>query len=530
MNRKIVYANAVVLLLLTGFCFLYPAIRGIVSMMDSALGGPGIPKVAWRLHHNLTPRYAAWAKARIESSRAENLSTQNISGTEWPLFGSCFYLWGTEDLQAAWEAGDHSDGSEPGVYAREAIIAASELVIDPKQAAWVRKHWGAGYLTRENVFYRILYIAALTSREKLLQDGVHTQLLREQVDSFASELDASRTGLLDYYPGECYPGDVMDAIACIRRADAVLGTDHSDFARRSLRAFTGPNLDRHGLPPYSAIATTGRPVSEARGCGNSYVGLTSPELWPDQAKAWFESYDHNFWQEKYTISGYREHAKDVPHTEWLMDVDAGPVITGQGVAACAFGLGAARKNGRFDRAYPLSMELMAEMWELPNGVLAGPRFLSNATDAPLLGEAGHLVVAHGPAYTGIPRQNRWLYPGIHFYSSGQCGVPGAFAGRGSRPHVSEGQTRSNASRLLPTNSVGLLGRLHGPDLGFPMDPILMGRTPLPLGRAKPSRAIADEEMMGFFRLSSGFGESDAGPSYDFGVLPLPICLPCQLGS
>lgn len=32
-------------------------------------------------------------------------------------------------------------------------------------------------------------------------------------------------------------------------------------------------------------------------------------------------------------------------------------------------------------------EMLATSWELPGGILAGPRVLSNATDAPLLGEA-----------------------------------------------------------------------------------------------------------------------------------------------
>jgi hypothetical protein len=60
------------------------------------------------------------------------------------------------------------------------------------------------------------------------------------------------------------------------------------------------------------------------------------------------------------------------------------------MAACAFGVGAARKNGRFDRAYPLAAEMLATVGELPNGVLAIPRLLSNLSDAPMLGEAAIL--------------------------------------------------------------------------------------------------------------------------------------------
>jgi hypothetical protein len=120
-----------------------------------------------------------------------------------------------ENLQSAWETGDHTAGEEPKAFAKDAIIAASELVIDPKHASWVKKHWGDDYLHRENVFYRMLLIAALTSREKLLHDAAHIDMLRDQVETFANELEASKSGLLDDYPGECYPGDVMAALVCI---------------------------------------------------------------------------------------------------------------------------------------------------------------------------------------------------------------------------------------------------------------------------------------------------------------------------
>ena len=266
MIRKIILANSLIAASLAAALLVYPSVRAGLDLQDPALKKPGIPKVDWRLMRHLSPRYAAWAQERVALGRAESLSTNDISGTEWPLFGSVFYLWAIENLQAAWEAGDHTAAVEPKVFCKDAIIAASDLVIDPKHASWVEKHWGTNYLHRENVFYRMLVMAALTSREKLLHDGAHLDLLRDQVETFSKELNDSKSGLLNDYPGECYPVDVMAAIACIRRADAVLGTDHSAFISRSLRAFIGPRTTRLKLPPYMAEAETGAPFSEARGC------------------------------------------------------------------------------------------------------------------------------------------------------------------------------------------------------------------------------------------------------------------------
>ncbi len=316
--------------------------------------------------------------------------------------GEGAYLWAVEDLQAAWDSGDHTGGAEPKVFARDAIVAASELVIDPKHAAWVKKHWGDNYLHRENAFYRMLVIAALTSRAKLLHDNFHLDMLRDQVETFADELDATESGLVNDYPGECYPGDVMMAVACIRRADAVLGTDHERFVGRAIRGFTQGRATRLQLPPYSADATSGKPTSPARGCANAYFCLSAPELWPDQAKQWFGLYDRFFWQRAIGADGYREFAVNTPNTSWMMDVDAGPVISGHGVSASAFGMGAARRNGRFDRAYPLAAEMLATAWELPNGVLGVPRLLSNAASAPMLGEAAILWLLTIQPQKGFP--------------------------------------------------------------------------------------------------------------------------------
>ena len=283
------FFNSAVTILIALFFFLGPAAILVSNLLDPQLRTPGMPRSAWRLHRALSPRFERWAKARVESSRATQLSTENISGTEWPLFGTVFYLWSTESLQDAWEK-DHPPGSAaPNVYARGAIDAAGRLIADPKQATWVLAHWGTNYLKTENVFYRMLVIAGLTSHARLTGDQQYLPLLRDQVESYSAELDASQHGLMDDYPGECYPGDVLTSVAMVRRADRVLGTDHSVFVERALRGFSGRALDSQGLVPYMADARSGSALDCSRGCGNSYVSLFSPEIWPEQARKWYRS-------------------------------------------------------------------------------------------------------------------------------------------------------------------------------------------------------------------------------------------------
>ena len=449
--------NGAVLIIISAWFFLIPGCIVVKSVLDPDIRNGNISSFTVRLHRALTPKYEKWARSRVASHRASALPVEDISGTEWPLFGSVFYLWATEDLQAAWEEDRSLTPTAPREYARGAIEAATELVIDPNHAAWVRKHWGEDYLKRENAFYRMLVIAALTVHAKLTGEERYQPKLRECVDDLATEIEASEWGLLHDYPNECYPGDVLTAIACIRRADPVLGTDHSEFVERAVRGFRGDLLDRLGLVPYSADLRHGR-AGISRGCGNSYVSLFAPELWPEQAARWYSLYEEHFWQYRLTAYCFREFPKDLTKYDWYMDVDSGPVVAGHGFAAGAFGVGAARANGRFDHAYPLTAEMIAISWPLAAGSLTAPRLLSNSVDAPYLGEAGILFNLTRRPVDGVPEVHGGEVPLlVYLLLLGYFGVGGGMVFAAvrsmrkpiaSRPHVPALKAQTIAWALL----------------------------------------------------------------------------------
>jgi len=78
--------------LLAGWFLLAPGAIILWQLRDPALAGPGIPQCATWWHACLAPRQAVWATERVDSDRAMTMATENISGTEWPLFGTVFYL------------------------------------------------------------------------------------------------------------------------------------------------------------------------------------------------------------------------------------------------------------------------------------------------------------------------------------------------------------------------------------------------------------------------------------------------------
>lgn len=397
-------AGALLLSLVGIAGFLCPGDAVLRAVFDPALNSPGVPQLARELHESLSPRYALWATRYARSHRAAELTLDNISGTEWPLYGSVFYLRAEETIQTAWEHGHGLFTREPRLFARQAIDAAARLVADPTQAAWVKMMWGEHYLEKENVFYRMLLISALASHRHLTGSDEFTPLLRQQTDSLAAELTASPTGLLDDYPGQCYPTDVVSAWEAIHQADAVLGTDHSVQIAAAVRSFTGERLGRLGLPAFSSQAQTAIPADSSRGCSNSNACMLVPHLWPDVARKWYASYEAHFWQHDWLAAGFRELPRGAGSRDWFFDVDAGPVLRGNGFAACAFGVAAARTNGRFDHAYPVSLEMVALGWVFPGGRWLLPELVSDTADAPLLGEAGILFcLVQAPVGDTSPR-------------------------------------------------------------------------------------------------------------------------------
>ena len=381
--------NTAIIIVLSAYALLIPAGMLIRTLRDPCIYSGRQLRCAFHFHKALSPRFEKWARRRVKSGTAAALNTSDITGTEWPIFSSVFYLWATEALQHVHDMNPTTTSSSPSNYARGAISAAAALIVDPNQAAWVREHWGKDYLTKENLFYRMLLISGMTSYQKLLGDKKYEDLLRSQVESLANEIDASPYGLLDDYPGQCYPVDVLPAIAAIKRADAILGTDHSEFVARAIRGFEGTRLDEHtGLPAYIVDSKTGQAKDSARGVGMSFMLIWARELWPQTAREWYAKYDEHFWQRGRWFAGFREYPKGIDVGRFVYDdVDAGPVIDGYGVAACAFGIGAARVMARPDHLYPLATQAVVACWPLPDGTLLVPRLLSIHSDAPYLGEA-----------------------------------------------------------------------------------------------------------------------------------------------
>src|SRR5512138_2345481 len=123
-----VVINAVLLVVLAFYFFFYPAAMILRDLNDPGLTqGDTPPRFAYSWHRSLSTKYEKWARERVASGSAAGMNIYDISGTEWPIFGTVFYLWATESLQAAWETDPSLSRVAPKEYARAAIEASAAL-------------------------------------------------------------------------------------------------------------------------------------------------------------------------------------------------------------------------------------------------------------------------------------------------------------------------------------------------------------------------------------------------------------------
>ena len=373
-------------LLIVSLCLIgYPLfVTGYYLAFDSGLRSAGPSKFAYSLHRSVSRCIPEYADARIASGVAKTLSPSQITATESPVYGAFFYLLATANLEAAWER-DHSLADvSPADTGAKAIEASLRLMLDEGHAHWVKEYWGDDYLSEPNCFYRMLMVGSLTAHHELTGETEHLPLLRRIVDDLAADIDASSHGLVDDYPGQCFPCDVAVAISMILRADKALGTDRKEWARTAFRRMMGNFGDQ--TPPYTADAQTGWPILATRGCTNGFFFSHARDIDPVMADVLYQKYAGDFWQEKSGIAGWREFPKWGAVPSWYFDPDSGPVIDGFGTGATGLGLGAARVHNDHERAGKLGAEMLVSAVPMPNGRLLLPWLVSDRVHAPYFAE------------------------------------------------------------------------------------------------------------------------------------------------
>jgi hypothetical protein len=392
--------------------FVYPAITICAVVMDRQLRETGESRFVPQWFESAAPRFVSWANMYLETNYGQSVRNDDIPATEWPMFGAVFFLVTAEELQTQGKI-DATRGT-----VREGVEKAAQIVASPGTATWVKTKWGDGYLERENVFYRMLLILGLSSYERITGNTQYHATMSHQRATLAEELAAAKLHLCDDYPSECYPADMLWAVAAIQRAARLENTRHDELAKSLIAAFDGPLKAAEGMPAFQANARSGQIVQGARGCANSGILLFTAELDPAVASRWYGAYEENYWKDNGWIAGFTEMPRDL-HDKF-MDVDSGPVLFGFGSVASAFGIGAAKSVGRIDHAAPLTMEVVAASWPTPFGPLVPGLMGRLAVKSWSLGEVALLFSMTRPTLVAdrVPLEGSappivWLFVGSY---------------------------------------------------------------------------------------------------------------------
>lgn len=395
---------AIVIIVLACALCLYPAGVIVRVLLDSELKTTGHSQFLAGWFETTSESHSAWAESYLDSDMAETVEHYEVAETEWPMFGSVFYLVTAQELLEQGKIDIET------VSIRGAIERSAEIVASPKTATWVRTKWGEDYLEKENLFYRMLLIMGLSSYESITGDQQYTELLTSQRATLAVEIAEAKLHLIDDYPSECYPNDILWAVAAIQRAGELQGVDHSTLAASLMNTFNGAKVAVGGLPAYQMNSLHGFKIQGPRGCGNSGILMFAAELDPIIAQDWYTAHEEGFWKDNGWLAGFTEQQRGEQGK--LMDVDSGPVLFEYGSVASAFGIGAANSVGRLDHSVPLTYEAVACSWPTPFGFLV-PKWMGlMAVDSPSLGEVALLFSMSRPSEADKVVPHEGGIPGI----------------------------------------------------------------------------------------------------------------------
>ena len=364
--------------------------------------------------------------------------TTKFPPPEWPIFGSVFFLVTAEDLHSG-----RAKSTPPGEPSARPWRKRRRSWSRPETATWVRTKWGDAYLERENVFYRMLLILGLSSYENITHNRQYHGLMSRQRIALADELGKAKLHLRDDYPDECYPGDMLWAVAAIQRAARLDNARHDGLAKDLMAAFDGPVKAAEGLPAFQAEARSGGFCRARRGCGNSGILLFAAELDPAIAGRWYDAYRRNFWKDTGWIAGFTEMPRE--RNAHFVDVDSGPVLFGIGSVSTSFGIGAAKAAGRIDDAAPLTMEVVAVSWPTPFGFLIPGLMGRVAVKSWSLGEVALLFSMTRPTHAA---QTSSLH---RPHAADGVAAAGRLCGRGAIFHRVRGSELSPSAPAAPTS-------------------------------------------------------------------------------
>ena len=267
-------------------------------------------------------------------SRDRELKKMRASNAEWDFMGRSFLVWSLANMGLRAPA------------AKQSCLQTMDQIID--ETLRLEKQEGmyfflmpyaknGRYVTQpaHSLFLDGEIALMLASRRVLEEKPEYQPLLTERVNAIADRFRRSSCLALESYPDECWMFDHVVALAAIRVADYLDGSDHSSLVRDWIALSKKKLVHRESGLLVSSFTTDARPLDG-----------------PEGSSIWMVAHGLQFLDEDFARDQYQRARKELGRTtlgfsyacEWpaswtgQADIDSGPIIPVFNISAGASGM------------------------------------------------------------------------------------------------------------------------------------------------------------------------------------------------
>ncbi len=282
---------------------------------------------------------AHWIAA--ESPSGAFSTGSDVFDGEW-LFGT--YVMSSLGLvQSAWEHPELRERNAPLV--REAVAK----ILSRGVKSFDARSWGEDPIDslpagRGDHAAYLGYLNLVLACQHLIDPASPTAALHESISQvLATRLEASPIGLLQTYPGECYPLDNAAGIASLALRDRSAARPVSPSVLRWMEAFSSRWRDpKTGLLIQAVDWKSGRPVDHARGSGTSLAAYFFSFADAALSRRLHEAAVAELSRSFCGFTAMREYPSGI---DGRGDIDSGPLLAGLSISSTGFSLAGCRQQG-----------------------------------------------------------------------------------------------------------------------------------------------------------------------------------------
>ncbi len=266
--------------------------------------------------------------------RAEEVVKMRVRNAEWDFMGRSFLVWSLTNLALR-----QPDAKEAALVVIDRIIEET-LLLEEEHGHY---HFLLPYAhdmpfveqPARSLFVDGEIALMLGCRRILEEKEEYRPLLTERVDLMIDRMEQSPVLSAESYPDECWTFCNTVALAAIKVADYLDGTDHSEFCRRWIETAKERLIDPETGMLVSSYATTGMHRDGPEG---SSIWLVAHMLQVVDEEFALDQYFRARQALARNVLGFGYSREWPPSWQGPQDVDSGPVIPVLGISPSASGL------------------------------------------------------------------------------------------------------------------------------------------------------------------------------------------------